>query len=137
MQNWCKFVVRGCYRRHQNEGDTGMKEFFFNQVQSEEDDIQESLLTIPPSISKAIAAIGLSPFSKPELRVMYNDLCRRIEVGMHRNGPPTQSDGGVLAIRTGIPLLSQTTWEKELPGSETIVCAYGGTNGIVGYELTE
>ncbi len=112
-----------------------MKEFFFDHA--EEGDIQEKLLSMPPSLSKAIAAIGLSPFSKPELRVMYNDLCRRIDVGMHRNGPPTQSDGGVLAIRTGIPLLSQTTWEKVLPGSETIVCAYGGTNWIVGYAVKD
>src|SRR5262249_56202 len=52
-------------------------------------------------------------------------------------GPPTQSDGGILAIRTGIPLLPQTTWEKVLPGSETIVCAFGGTNWIVGHAVKD
>ncbi len=92
---------------------------------------------MPDAISEAIKAIGLGPFSESELKAVYNDLCQGIDIGLHRNGPPTQRDGGVLTLRTKVPLLTQDTWGRVPSGSETLVCASGGTSWTVGYAMKE
>ena len=80
-----------------------------------------------------LSAIGLDVFNQYELETLYHSLCKRIEIGLHRSGSPTQEDGGLLAIRTGIPVLTQALWQQVPPGSEALVCAYGGTNWIIGH----
>ena len=80
-----------------------------------------------------LAAIGLNEFSQGELAALYHSLCKRIEIGLHRSGSPTQEDGGLLAIRTGIPVLTHDQWHGVPSGCEALVCAYGGTNWIIGH----
>lgn len=80
-----------------------------------------------------LAAIGLGQLNQRELEMLYHSLCKRIDIGLHRSGSPTQEDGGLLAIRTGIPVLTHALWQKVPSGSEALVCAFGGTNWIIGH----
>src|SRR5947209_1538558 len=79
------------------------------------------------------SAWGLGAWSQQELQQIYEMLCQRITIGLQRHGSPTQTDGGLLAIHTGIPLMSLGGWQGIAQGSEAIVCALGSTNLVVGH----
>lgn len=71
---------------------------------------------------------GLRLYSPEELQAKYLRLVKAIQIGMPREGSPTTADGGILAIKTGIPPVTEEQWKAVPVGKSAIGCAFAGTN---------
>jgi hypothetical protein len=81
--------------------------------------------------SQIIHDIGLDELQPEEVVSRRDTLRQQTQIGLQREGPPTRKDGGLLAIRTGIPPLSPEAWNQVPSGSKAFVADIAGTNWSV------
>lgn len=72
--------------------------------------------------------IGLGELRPEEVVSRFIGLRKQTQIGLKREGDPTREDGGLLAIRTGIPVVTPKTWSKVPVGSRAFVADVAGTN---------
>jgi hypothetical protein len=80
------------------------------------------------SLHSADRIAGFGELDQGEILSRYQGLTQSIDVGLRRKGAPTTRDGGVMAVRTGIPLVTPQAWEAVSPGSAAVVVTVAGTN---------
>lgn len=74
--------------------------------------------------------IGLREFTQEELSGFYQALGSAIDIGLKREGAPTEEDGGLLCIPTGVEPLTPEEWARVPIGRRVISCAFAGTNWL-------
>lgn len=83
-----------------------------------------------PKVVSTLAEIGIKEYSPPQLEELFGNLQETIHIGIHREGPPTMSDGGLLAIPSGVDPISPDEWKQVPSGRKVISCAIGGSNWV-------
>lgn len=82
------------------------------------------------AIAAQLDAMHLRAYTPEELRAISNKLRTAITIGFKRNGPPTTTDGGVLAAPTGIQHITLEDVQRVPNHTRGITAACGGTNWI-------
>lgn len=79
-------------------------------------------------LTEAIAEIGIGELTHTEVQERYASVSNQLDIGLSRQGRPTREDGGVLAIRTPIPLITPEAYTHVPTGKRVLTAEFGGTN---------
>ena len=101
----------------------------FSLVQSDQ---MKASKTISEKRIEFLGKIGIKEFSVGEIKDLSRKFRKEVEIGWNRprNVKPTTSDGGLLAILTGVAPVTPGEWGKVPDLSMAIAATYAGTNWV-------